>query len=79
LAVATGAGLALLPESAAERYAAPGVRFVPLEGVEPAFESVVLTHRDTSNLATAAFVRALALAGSRNAISVSRPTAAVAA
>jgi DNA-binding transcriptional LysR family regulator len=59
LAVASGAGIALLPESAAERYVAPGVRFVPLEGVEPAFESVVLTDRDANSLATAGFLRAL--------------------
>ena len=58
LAVASGAGLALLPQSAAERYAAPGVRFVPVEGIEPAFDSVVITHRDSDNLATAAFLRA---------------------
>ena len=37
LAVASGAGMALLPESVAERYAAPGVRFVPLAGSRPAF------------------------------------------
>ena len=45
----SGAGLALLPESAAERYTAPGVRFVPVEGIDAAFESVVITHRDSED------------------------------
>jgi DNA-binding transcriptional LysR family regulator len=60
LAVAAGAGSALLPAAAAERYAIPGVRFVPLEDGESAFESAVLTHPDTDNFATAAFLNALA-------------------
>jgi DNA-binding transcriptional LysR family regulator len=60
VAVASGAGMALLPESAAERHVAPGVRFVPLEHAEPAFETVVLTRKGTDDLATASFVRALA-------------------
>jgi DNA-binding transcriptional LysR family regulator len=59
LAVASGGGIALLPESAAERHAAPGVRFVPLEAGTPAIDSAVLTHPDTDNLATAGFLRAL--------------------
>jgi DNA-binding transcriptional LysR family regulator len=59
LAVASGAGLALLPDSAAEHYSVPGVRFIPLEANEPACESVVLTRPDTENLATLTFLRAL--------------------
>jgi DNA-binding transcriptional LysR family regulator len=59
LAVASGGGIALLPESAAERQAAPGVRFIPLEAGAPAFESAVLTRPHTDNLATAGFLRAL--------------------
>jgi DNA-binding transcriptional LysR family regulator len=62
LAVAAGAGMALLPESVSERYTIPGIRFVPLEGVEPAFQSAVLTHPDSQNLATQAFLRAIAQA-----------------
>jgi DNA-binding transcriptional LysR family regulator len=61
LAVAAGAGMALLPESAAERHVAPGVRFVPLETIEPAFETAVVT-RPSDDFATAAFVRAVARA-----------------
>ena len=79
LAVASGAGIALLPESAAERYVAPGVRFVPLEGVEPAFESVVLTDRDANSLATAGFLRALDRASSSTAVPGSRPAVSLAA
>jgi DNA-binding transcriptional LysR family regulator len=80
LAVASGAGMALLPESAAERYAAPGVRFVPLEGDQPAFESAVLTHPDTTNLATVAFLRAVTRAGSKpTAVPAERPAMQIAA
>jgi DNA-binding transcriptional LysR family regulator len=79
LAVASGAGIALLPESAAERYVAPGVRFVPLEGVAPAFESAVVSDRDSTNLATAAFLRTLGLAERPTAVPSSRPAVSLAA
>ncbi len=79
LAVASGAGIALLPESAAERYVAPGVRFVPLEGVEPAFESAVVSDRDSTNLATAGFLRALGRANRPTAQPSSRPAISLAA
>jgi DNA-binding transcriptional LysR family regulator len=59
LGVAAGAGLALLPESVTQRYASPGIRFVPIEESEAAFHSVLLTHPDGDNLATFAFQRAL--------------------
>jgi DNA-binding transcriptional LysR family regulator len=59
LAVAAGGGAAFLPASVTERYAAPGVRFVDLAGVEPAFETAVLTHPDSEHLATHAFLRAV--------------------
>jgi DNA-binding transcriptional LysR family regulator len=62
LAVAAGAGIALLPESVADRYAAPGVRFVPIDGDEPVVAAAVVTRRDTAHLPTAAFVRALSRA-----------------
>jgi hypothetical protein len=60
LSVAAGAGLALLPETVTERFAAPGIRFVALESDEAAFRNAVLTHPDTDSLATLAFLRALA-------------------
>ena len=62
LAVALGAGMGLLPESVADRYAAPGVRFVPIDGDEPVVAAAVVTRRDTAHLPTAAFVRALSRA-----------------
>jgi|1186.fasta_scaffold31838_2 DNA-binding transcriptional LysR family regulator len=65
LAVASGAGMALLPESVAERYTAPGVRFVPLAGSRPAFATGVVTRRDSEHLPTAAFVRALSRSSQR--------------
>jgi DNA-binding transcriptional LysR family regulator len=59
LAVASGAGMALLPESVAERYSTPGVRFVPLCGDQPAFATAVVTRRDTPHIPTVAFLRAI--------------------
>ncbi|MCW3064493.1 MAG: hypothetical protein JWN32_1665 [Solirubrobacterales bacterium] len=60
LAVAAGTGIALLPDSVRERHIAPGIRFLPLDGAEPAFENAVLTDPDAENLATGAFLHALA-------------------
>ena len=54
---ASGAGMALPPESAAERYAAPGVQFVPLARSAPASATAVVTRRNTANLTTVAFLR----------------------
>ena len=59
LAVALGAGVALLPESVADRYCARGVRFVPIEGDQPVVAKAVVTRPGTTHLPTAAFVRAL--------------------
>jgi DNA-binding transcriptional LysR family regulator len=73
LAVASGAGMALLPESAAERHRAPGVRFVPLDDAEPAFECAVLTRPGTDDLATARFVRAVTQANRPAADGVAPP------
>jgi DNA-binding transcriptional LysR family regulator len=62
LSVATGAGMALVPESAAERYTAPGIRFVPLKNAEPAFQTAVLTRPDTDSLPTHSFLLAVSRA-----------------
>jgi DNA-binding transcriptional LysR family regulator len=67
LAVAAGNTPALLPESVSERYATPGVRMVSLAGVEPTFESALLTQPDTENLATLALLRALSRVSERAA------------
>jgi DNA-binding transcriptional LysR family regulator len=60
LAVASGVGMALLPESVAERYATPGVRFVPVADPHPAFFTGVVTRRDSDHPPTASFLRVLA-------------------
>jgi DNA-binding transcriptional LysR family regulator len=60
LAVAAGAGPAILPAAVADRYAIPGVNFVPLEEGGSTLETAVLTHPDGANLATTAFLRAVA-------------------
>jgi DNA-binding transcriptional LysR family regulator len=62
LAVAAGGGMALLPESVRERHTMPGIRFVPLDEAAPTILTAVLTHPQDQNLATQAFLRALAQA-----------------
>ena len=79
LAVASGAGMALLPESVAQRYTAPGVRFVPLAGSRPAFATGVVTRRDSEHLPTAAFVRALSRSSQRPPVPAAQPALALAA
>jgi DNA-binding transcriptional LysR family regulator len=79
LAVASGAGMALLPESVADRYSAPGVRFLPLEGVRPTFETGVVTRRDSDHLPTAAFLRALTRTAQRRDAAAPRPALSLAA
>jgi DNA-binding transcriptional LysR family regulator len=64
LAVASGAGMALVPECAAQRHVVPGVHFVPVAHARPAFESAVLTLPGAGDApATARFLRAVAHAG----------------
>jgi DNA-binding transcriptional LysR family regulator len=79
MAVATGAGIALLPESATEHYSAPGVRFARLEGAQPAVATVVLTRPDADSLATAGFLRALSRADRPTDVPAARPAVALAA
>jgi DNA-binding transcriptional LysR family regulator len=57
LAVAAGHGPGLLPESVTDRYAAPGVKFVPLEEKAATFATAILTRRDTEHMPTVAFLR----------------------
>jgi DNA-binding transcriptional LysR family regulator len=59
LAVAAGAGIALLPESVAERFSPPGIRFVPLAASKPAIECAALTDPTVEHLGVHAFLRAL--------------------
>jgi DNA-binding transcriptional LysR family regulator len=62
LAVAAGAGIALLPESVADRCAAPGTRLVPVEDLRAAFAGGVVTRRDSDHEPTSAFLRAVSRA-----------------
>jgi DNA-binding transcriptional LysR family regulator len=59
LAVAAGAGLALVPESVAERFSPPGVRFVALEGSGAALRCAALTDPAAESLSVRAFLHAL--------------------
>jgi DNA-binding transcriptional LysR family regulator len=72
LAVASGAGMAVLPESVSERYAPSGVRFVPLEGPGPVLAMGVVSRRDTEHMPTIAFLRAIGRVANER-----RPTTAV--
>jgi DNA-binding transcriptional LysR family regulator len=68
LAVASGAGIGLLPESVADRYSTPGVRFVPIDGEQPAVSTAIVTRRDSAHLPTAAFLRTVAGARMRRTL-----------
>jgi DNA-binding transcriptional LysR family regulator len=56
LAVASGAGIALLPASAEARFSTPGVRFVPLASPEPWCDVAVVAAKHPSEI-TASFLR----------------------
>ena len=61
LAVASGAGMALVPECVAERHVVPGVHFVHVDHAGPAFEGAVLSLPGAGDEpATARFLRAVA-------------------
>jgi DNA-binding transcriptional LysR family regulator len=63
LAVSSGAGMALLPASVADRYTAPGIRLVPVETPHALCRTAVVTRADAPDHApTAALLRALARA-----------------
>jgi DNA-binding transcriptional LysR family regulator len=61
LAVAAGAGLAVLPASVAERFSVPGVRFVPLSG-SLGCEIAVLSRDEDSTMVAGYLRHARALA-----------------
>jgi DNA-binding transcriptional LysR family regulator len=79
LAVASGAGIGLLPESVTERYSTPGVRFVPIDGEQPAVSTAIVTRRETAHLPTAAFLRAVLQAHAPPRIVVPETTVTTAA
>jgi DNA-binding transcriptional LysR family regulator len=79
LAVAAGEGLALLPDSVAERYAVPGIRFVSLECSRASFSVGVVTPRDHDHEPTASFLRGLVAATETppaEAVALARPVLA---
>jgi DNA-binding transcriptional LysR family regulator len=76
LAVAAGAGAALLPASVAQRYATPGVRLVDLFDAEPAFEAAVLTRPDHDSLAIQRFLHAVSHMAKRRPVASMRLQAA---
>jgi DNA-binding transcriptional LysR family regulator len=57
LEVASGTGMALVPECVGERYADAGVRFVPLSGESPGVMTGIISPRHTEHLPTVAFLR----------------------
>jgi DNA-binding transcriptional LysR family regulator len=57
LSVAAGAGIALLPGSAAERYNAQGVTFRPLDHPSPTTEIAVVSRADGNETMVSAFLR----------------------
>jgi DNA-binding transcriptional LysR family regulator len=74
LAVAAGVGAALLPESTRQRFAAHGVRFLPLQP-SPTCEVAVITHPRHTSVATAAFLQ-VASAVATPASAIPEPVAA---
>jgi DNA-binding transcriptional LysR family regulator len=62
LTVASGAGMALLPECVRERYAGAGVRFVPLSDAGPVLPTAIVSRRDTEHIPTVALLRAVSQA-----------------
>ena len=59
LAVASGAGVALLPRSVKERHTSYGIRLVDVTLDEPAFEYAAVTHPHDDRLPTRALIQAL--------------------
>ena len=78
LAVVGGTAPAILPESVTDRYATPGVRFVPLADAV-SLRIVALTRPDDHSLATAAFLRSLERARTPRAGGPSRHVVALSA
>lgn len=62
LAVASGAGIALLPRAVKDRHTSPGVRLVDVTSPEPVFQYALLTHPHDDRLPTRALMDALARA-----------------
>jgi DNA-binding transcriptional LysR family regulator len=74
LAVASGAGAALLPRSVKERQKSPGIRVVDVATPEPAFEYALLTHPHDDRLPTRALIHALAGAVEQREAAATKPS-----
>jgi DNA-binding transcriptional LysR family regulator len=57
LEVTAGGGIAVLPQSAAARYTAPGVRFLPLAPPAPSCDVAIVTDPTTKSSAVETFLR----------------------
>jgi DNA-binding transcriptional LysR family regulator len=57
LAVAAGLGAGLVPASTEQRYATPGVQFLPLSSPSPTCPVVLITHPEHTSMATSAFLQ----------------------
>jgi DNA-binding transcriptional LysR family regulator len=80
LAVASGAGMAVLPQSMAQRYATPGVRFVRVADPHPGFAPGAVTRRNRDHAPTDSFLRVLLRTAALRPIPLpERPPAVVAA
>jgi DNA-binding transcriptional LysR family regulator len=78
LAVASGAGMALLPECVSERYAAAGVRFVPLSDGGPILATAIVSRRDTEHIPTVAMLRAVSQASALRSVATANGAAVAA-
>jgi DNA-binding transcriptional LysR family regulator len=75
--VSAGVGIALLPDSAAERSVARGVRFLPIRGAEPAFACAALTQPRAESSVAQAFLRAVSQAATPRVAEPGSPPVAV--
>jgi DNA-binding transcriptional LysR family regulator len=57
LAVAAGLGAALVPASTEQRYATPGVLFLPLSSPSPTCPVVLISHPEHTSMATSSFLQ----------------------
>ena len=65
LAVASGAGIALLPRTIKDRHTSPGIRLIDVSTPEPIFQYAAITHPHDDGLPTRALLHALIRAADR--------------
>ena len=74
LSVAGGAGIALVPASAADRFTMPGVRFLPLEPEGPVCEMALVTRPEADDDALVSAFAMLACEHLRPGLAIAGPT-----